>query len=138
MLSLSRLLCGTVTEGDALRYERRSATLPPHLLHFSEDKRPVVVWNVTRSCNLHCVHCYASAADRPFAGELSTEEGLRVIDMTHEWAGPHSARLMADFGAEVIKVEWIRRLDHMRGARKEGQAYNHQTRFRQIFKRDGV
>ncbi|MBI5289736.1 MAG: radical SAM protein [Chloroflexi bacterium] len=80
MLSLSRLLCGTVTEGDALRYDRRSAALPPHLLHFSEDKRPVVVWNVTRSCNLHCVHCYAAAADRPFAGELSTEEGLRVID----------------------------------------------------------
>jgi heme d1 biosynthesis radical SAM protein NirJ len=80
MLSLSRLLCGTVTEGDALRYERRSAALPPHLLHFSEDKRPVVVWNITRSCNLHCVHCYASASDRPFPGELSTDEGLGVID----------------------------------------------------------
>jgi heme d1 biosynthesis radical SAM protein NirJ len=80
MLSLSRLLCGTVTEGDALRYERRSAALPSHLLHFSEDKRPVVVWNVTRRCNLHCVHCYAAAADRDFEGELSTAEGLRVID----------------------------------------------------------
>ena len=80
MLSLSRLLCGTVTSGDALRYERRSADLPSHLLHFSEDKRPVVVWNVTRSCNLHCVHCYASATDRAYEGELTTEEGLRVID----------------------------------------------------------
>ena len=90
MLSLSRLLCGTVTEGDALRYERRSAALPPHLLHFSEDKRPVVVWNVTRSCNLHCVHCYAAAADRAFVGELSTQEGLRVIDD------------LADFGTPVV------------------------------------
>jgi len=80
MLSLSRLLCGTVTEGDALRYDRRSAKLPSHLLHFSEDKRPVVVWNVTRRCNLHCVHCYASASDRPFEGELTTEEALGVID----------------------------------------------------------
>jgi len=80
MLSLSRLLCGTVTTGDALRYERRSAGLPPHLLHFSEDKRPVVVWNVTRRCNLHCVHCYAAASDRAYEGELSTEEALSVVD----------------------------------------------------------
>jgi heme d1 biosynthesis radical SAM protein NirJ len=80
MLSLSRLLAGTVTTGDALRYERRSANLPPHLLHFSEDKRPVVVWNVTRRCNLHCVHCYASATDKPYEGELNTAEALSVID----------------------------------------------------------
>ncbi|HYM14530.1 MAG TPA: radical SAM protein [Dehalococcoidia bacterium] len=80
MLSLSRLLCGTVTTGDALRYDRRSSELPPHLLHFSRDKRPVVVWNVTRRCNLRCVHCYASAADRDFPGELTTPEGLSVLD----------------------------------------------------------
>src|SRR3990172_3268510 len=79
MLSLSRLLCGTVTSGDALRSNRQSADLPPHLLHFSEDKRPVVVWNVTRRCNLHCVHCYASATDKPYEGELSTAEALGVI-----------------------------------------------------------
>jgi len=90
MLSLSRLLCGTVTAGDALRYDRRSADLPPHLLHFSEDKRPVVVWNVTRRCNLHCVHCYAAATDRAYEGELTTEEGLRVIDD------------LADFGVPVV------------------------------------
>jgi radical SAM protein with 4Fe4S-binding SPASM domain len=90
VLSLSRLLCGTVTPGDALRYGRRSGELPPHLLHFSEDKRPVVVWNITRRCNLHCVHCYASAADRPFEGELTTEEALGVVDD------------LADFGVPVV------------------------------------
>ncbi len=88
MLSLSRLLTGTVSEGDALRYQRRSAALPSHLLHFSEDKKPVVVWNITRTCNLHCVHCYASAADRPFEGELTTEEGLRVIDDLAAFGSP--------------------------------------------------
>ena len=80
MLSLSRLLTGTVTAGDALRYDRHSAALPPHLLHFSEDKKPVVVWNVSRRCNLHCVHCYAGSADREYPGELTTEEALAVID----------------------------------------------------------
>jgi radical SAM protein with 4Fe4S-binding SPASM domain len=80
LLSLSRLLCGTVTSGDALRYGRSSAAGPAHLLHFSRDKRPVVVWNVTRRCNLRCRHCYASSADRPYPGELSTDEALSVID----------------------------------------------------------
>ncbi|BAU48559.1 acyl-CoA transferase [Sulfurifustis variabilis] len=58
--------------------------------------------------------------------------GVRIIDLTHEWAGPHAARLMADFGAEVIKVEYLKRLDHMRGARKQGRAYDRQTRFLQL------
>ncbi len=47
MLSVTRLLCGTATPGDALRYGRHSSKLPAHLLHFAEDKKPVVVWNCT-------------------------------------------------------------------------------------------
>lgn len=41
--------------------------------------------------------------------------GLRVLDFSHDWAGPHAARLYADYGAEVIKIEYPRRLDGMRG-----------------------
>lgn len=80
MLSVSRLLSGQVTEGDVLRYGRSSARGPAHLLHFSADKRPVVAWNVTGQCNLKCMHCYASATSKPFAGELTTEECLRVLE----------------------------------------------------------
>ncbi len=54
--------------------------MPSHLLQFSSDKRPVVVWNITRRCNLKCIHCYAQAKDHSFAGELSTEDGRRLID----------------------------------------------------------
>ena len=28
--------------------------------------KPVVIWNLTRSCNLKCRHCYTVSADRPF------------------------------------------------------------------------
>jgi crotonobetainyl-CoA:carnitine CoA-transferase CaiB-like acyl-CoA transferase len=59
-------------------------------------------------------------------------DGLRIVDLTHDWAGPHATRILADFGAEVIKVEYSRRMDGMRGARKEGQAYNHHPRWHQI------
>ena len=61
MIGISKLYCGTVEPSDALRYGRHSSRLPSHLLQFSEDKRPVVVWNITRACNLKCVHCYAHA-----------------------------------------------------------------------------
>ena len=40
---------------------------------------------------------------------------LRVLDFSHDWAGPHAARLFADHGAEVIKIEYPKRLDGMRG-----------------------
>ena len=40
----------------------------------------LVAWETTRACNLRCVHCRAQAADRPLPGELSTEEGLALID----------------------------------------------------------
>lgn len=79
MLSVSRLLTGSVTAGDALRYERRSQAMPPHLLHYSADKRPIVVWNLTRRCNLHCAHCYADARGSADVDELTTDEGERLL-----------------------------------------------------------
>lgn len=78
MIGISKLYLGKVEVSDPLRYGRRSAQLPSHLLQFSEDKKPVVVWNVTSRCNLACTHCYA-ATDKS-EGELSTGEALAVID----------------------------------------------------------
>lgn len=80
MIGISKLYCGTVEPSDAIRYGRHSGKLPSHLLQFSIDKKPVVVWNATRRCNLKCVHCYAHAKDIPFENELSTEEGKQLID----------------------------------------------------------
>ena len=80
MIGISKLYCGTVEPSDALRYGRMSSQLPSHLLQFSRDKQPVVVWNITRRCNLKCVHCYAHAKDISFENELSTEDGKRLID----------------------------------------------------------
>ncbi len=80
MIGISKLYCGTVEPSDALRYNRQSKDLPSHLLQFSIDKNPVVVWNITRQCNLKCVHCYAHAKASLQENELTTEQGKQVID----------------------------------------------------------
>ncbi|MDR3038244.1 MAG: radical SAM protein, partial [Candidatus Adiutrix sp.] len=88
MIGVSKLYCGTVEPSDLLRYGRRSAGLPSHLLQFSEDKKPVVVWNVTRACNLTCGHCYAEAAAGPAPDELTRREALRLVDHLAEYGAP--------------------------------------------------
>lgn len=88
MIGISKLYCGTVEPSDALRYGRHSGRLPSHLLQFSSDKTPVVVWNVTRRCNLKCIHCYAHAKDEEFSGELSTGEGKAVLENLAAFGSP--------------------------------------------------
>lgn len=88
MLSVTRLLNGAATPADALRYGRLTNKVPSHLLHFSADKKPVVVWNATRRCNLFCMHCYAEAGDREYPGELITGEGIKLLDNLAEFGAP--------------------------------------------------
>ncbi|MBO4301820.1 12,18-didecarboxysiroheme deacetylase [Methanosarcinaceae archaeon] len=90
MIGISKLYCGTVEPSDALRYNRESKKLPSHLLQFSRDKKPVVVWNMTKRCNLRCIHCYAQAVDpsAPQPDELTTEEGKALIDDLAAFGSP--------------------------------------------------
>lgn len=48
----------------------------------------MVAWEVTRSCNLACVHCRASARDEPYEGELSTDECFALLDEIASFARP--------------------------------------------------
>lgn len=80
MIGISKLYCGAVEPADVLRYNRESSRLPSHLLQFSMDKRPVVVWNMTRRCNLRCIHCYSSSQNIQYSDEMTTAEAEEMIE----------------------------------------------------------
>ncbi len=48
----------------------------------------LVAWEMTRSCNLACLHCRAGACMEPSPDDLSTDEGRALIDGIAEVAKP--------------------------------------------------
>ncbi|SLN44500.1 Antilisterial bacteriocin subtilosin biosynthesis protein AlbA [Roseovarius litorisediminis] len=50
--------------------------------------KPVVIWNLTRRCNLKCRHCYTVSADVHFPGELSHDQAMATLDDMGEFGIP--------------------------------------------------
>jgi len=48
----------------------------------------LIAWEVTRNCNLNCVHCRAAASRGPYEGELDKGECLRILDQIKEVGSP--------------------------------------------------
>jgi len=40
----------------------------------------LLAWETTRRCNLACLHCRAAAGSGPYPGELTTDEGIKLLD----------------------------------------------------------
>ena len=53
-----------------------------------KHRRPVVVWNMTRSCNLKCIHCYSSSQNIRYSNELTTDEGKKLISDLAAFGSP--------------------------------------------------
>ena len=75
MLNVTKLYCGLSQPADALRYgQGHSAPCS------AAERRPVVVWNITRRCNLKCIHCYSDSDARQYPGELTWDQCRGVLD----------------------------------------------------------
>lgn len=59
----------------------------------------LVIWEVTRACDLACLHCRASADPNRHPLELSTEEGFRLLDTVREFGDP----IMIFTGGDPLK-----------------------------------
>jgi heme b synthase len=63
----------------------------PHNLKVTRgmgSKLSMIAWEVTRSCNLNCVHCRAAASCGPYSGELKTDRCFQLIDEIAVFARP--------------------------------------------------
>jgi Fe-coproporphyrin III synthase len=75
MINLTRLYCDVAQPMDSLRYGRGHGS--PQA---AAERKPIVVWNITRRCNLKCIHCYSDSDAREYPGELDWGQCVRVID----------------------------------------------------------
>ncbi len=112
MIGISKLYCGQVEESDVLRYGRHSGKLPSHLLQFSKDKKPVVVWNMTKRCNLKCVHCYAQAVSLQGKDDISTEQAKAMID---DLAGYGCPVMLFSGGEPLVREDLVELARHAKG-----------------------
>ena len=53
-----------------------------------EPRLMLVAWEIARGCNLYCAHCRASASNKQYEDELSTEECFRLVDQIAEVGKP--------------------------------------------------
>jgi radical SAM protein len=59
----------------------------------------LVIWEVTQACDLACVHCRASAMPGRNSGELTTDQGYRLLDEIRSFGDP----LMVFTGGDPLK-----------------------------------
>jgi radical SAM protein with 4Fe4S-binding SPASM domain len=56
--------------------------------HAGENKARLVFWEVTKGCNLRCIHCRATATELSSPFDLPTRTALNIIDQIAERANP--------------------------------------------------
>jgi heme b synthase len=61
---------------------------PPGSSGKSKNTLRLVAWEITRNCNLNCVHCRAAATLGPYEGELDTTACLNLLDQIAEVGDP--------------------------------------------------
>jgi radical SAM protein with 4Fe4S-binding SPASM domain len=75
VVNLTKLFCGVTQPADALRYGQGGGA--PRA---AAERKPIVVWNITRRCNLKCIHCYSDSDYREYPGELNWDQCVAVVD----------------------------------------------------------
>ncbi len=59
-----------------------------HATHGNQNKPRLIFWELTKGCNLRCIHCRASATELSSPDDLSTEAAKAIIDQIAEVSSP--------------------------------------------------
>lgn len=98
MIGLTKLITGRASYSDRLRYGTNG-----HKFQDSGVFSPIVVWNITSTCNLFCTHCYYSAkVSKRDPNEVTTAEVKRAID---DFAELHVPVLLFSGGEPMIRED---------------------------------
>lgn len=109
MLDVSSLYCEDPQDGDPLRYGRGGDQKTFDVPRSASRRKPVVVLNLTRSCNLTCEHCYAGSGPESFPGELSTTEWKYVLDDLAAFGVP---AVLLSGGEPLVHPDFFELLEH--------------------------
>jgi Fe-coproporphyrin III synthase len=114
MINISKLYCDQVTPGDWLRYgkqgsgERAGEIVPKQ----ASERRPIVVWNITRTCNLKCVHCYNDSGVGKPSNEVTTDKAKSVLDDLADFGIPS---VLFSGGEPLMRHDLFELIEHAVG-----------------------
>jgi len=114
MINISKLYCDQVTPGDWIRYGEKSPlqqagkSVPKQ----ASERRPIVVWNITRTCNLKCVHCYNDSGINKPCNELSTNQAKAVLDDLAKFGVPS---VLFSGGEPLMRPDLFDLIEHAAG-----------------------
>ncbi|MCG8509576.1 MAG: radical SAM protein [Rhodospirillales bacterium] len=118
MLDVSVLYAGLETPSTPHRYGRPITQIDPPehqrmaVARSAAERRPIVVWNLTRTCNLKCVHCYTASEARKYDGELTTAECKLVLD---DLAGFKVPAVLFSGGEPLVRTDILELVEYARG-----------------------
>jgi len=118
MIDISLLYGGLETPSTPHRYGRAITQIdpPPHqrmaVAKDAKARRPIVVWNLTRSCNLKCIHCYTDSAAARYPDELSSAQCKTVLDDLAEFGVP---AVLFSGGEPLVRKDVFELAEYARG-----------------------
>lgn len=118
MIDVSVLYGGLETPSTPHRYGRKVTQIDPPahqrmaVAKDAKSRRPIVVWNLTRTCNLKCVHCYTSSESVKYPGELSTDQCKAVLEDLAQFGVP---AVLFSGGEPLVRNDLFELAEYARG-----------------------
>jgi len=113
MIDISFLYGGHMSLSTGHRYGRGRGLSGESMSEIASgrQRKPVVAWNITRACNLHCKHCYSNSDSRCGEHELSTTEAKTVIDDLAQFGVPV---ILFSGGEPILRQDLFELIEHSR------------------------
>jgi len=79
MVNFTKLLGGNPSVSETIKSGENRQDVP--YFQSCDISHPLVIFNITKRCNLKCSHCYLESQDKQYKGELSWSKIKKIIDI---------------------------------------------------------